>query len=168
MAPGRFERERKFLVRECPRDLRRFPHERIEQGYLATGSRAAGADQVRIRRTERGAVLSVKRGAGEVRWEAEVPLSASALRELWPMTKGRRLVKTRYVVPDAAGEIELDVYAGPLKGLVVAEVERSSTRELDRFTPPGWFGPEITRNRAYSNFRLAQVKHRSNIDRSGG
>jgi CYTH domain-containing protein len=164
MSAGRFERERKFLVRECPPDLQRFPHARIEQGYLATGHRGAGADQVRIRRTAKGAVLSVKRGAGAVRQETEVPLNASAARKLWPLTKGRRLVKTRYVLPDAAGTIELDVYAGPLKGLVVAEIERSSIRDLNRFAPPRWFGPEITRDQTYSNFRLAQTRQRPPID----
>ena len=88
------EREHKYLVRSLPSDLHEHPHELIEQGYLAVekGPREA---EVRIRKHSRQWVLTVKVGSGEVREEKEVPIPTSHARSLWPLTRGRRVKKTR-------------------------------------------------------------------------
>lgn len=148
------ERERKFLVDHVPAGLARFPHKQIQQGYLAIGP--VGPEEVRIRRAAGRTVLTVKRGAGETRQEVEVPLPTAAARKLWPLTKGRRLSKTRYELPGRGGLIQVDVYGGPLRGLVIAEVERHSVRALRQFRPPAWFGREVTGRKAFSNSNLAR------------
>ncbi len=48
---------------------------------------------------------------------------------------------------------EIDVYAGDLDGLIVAEVEMKSEKETPEI--PEWIGPELTGNPAYSNQALA-------------
>ncbi len=149
------EHERKFLIRRRPPGLSRCPRERIEQGYLAVGSRGGQDQEIRIRRTRQESVLTVKRGRGRTRQEIEVNLPAAAARELWPLTRGLRIVKTRYRVPHAGGGIEVDVYAGRLRGLMVAEVERESRSALRRFVAPSWLGREITGDRRYSNAWMA-------------
>jgi adenylate cyclase len=45
---------------------------------------------------------------------------------LWRLTVGRRLEKTRYRIPLGRLTIELDVFHGKLRGLIVAEVEFAS------------------------------------------
>jgi CYTH domain-containing protein len=148
------ERERKFLVRELPAKLARYPHRTIEQGYLAL---PAGADavEIRVRRAGRRDVLTVKKGRGESRLEREVPLSRDGARQLWPLTRGRRVRKVRYRIPYGDWVIELDVYAGNARGLSVAEVEFPSAASSARFRPPSWFGPEVTGQRRFANSRLA-------------
>lgn len=49
---------------------------------------------------------------------------------------------------------EVDVFQGPLAGLVIAEVELK--HELQAFTPPSWLGREITGDKRYSNESLAK------------
>jgi adenylate cyclase len=148
------EIERKFLVAEPPSDLSRWPSSAIEQGYLAV---ADNGTEVRVRRRDgRAAVLTVKSGGGRQRVEEEIEIEPERFERLWPLTEGRRIEKTRYEIPAADGAvIELDVYAGDLDGLVVAEVEFESDEKADAFGAPRWFGQEVTDDARYKNQRLA-------------
>jgi adenylate cyclase len=148
------EIERKFLVPAPPADLRRWPSTRIEQGYLAVD---ADGTEVRVRRRDGKATLTVKGGRGRSRVEAEIGIDAERFERLWPLTEGRRLEKTRSVIP-AAGDLELevDVYAGALAGLTVAEVEFAGEEQASAFEPPAWFGREVTDDARFKNQRLAR------------
>ena len=109
------EIERKFLVKRMPPDLKKFPHDLIEQGYLAIGR---GGLQVRLRK--KGSVLSLtyKQGTKTDREEREVRLSLEQFNTLWPATEGHRLTKVRYDVPWKNHTIEIDIYRGRHDGLV--------------------------------------------------
>lgn len=147
------EIERKFLVRELPPGLDRSQSTRIEQGYLAI---ADDGTEVRIRRRDGTAMLTVKGGRGRTRSEEELEIDAERFARLWPLTEGRRLEKTRHLIPAGAGlTIELDVYWGGLKGLIIAEVEFGSEDAADGFEPPEWFGPEVTDDARFKNQTLA-------------
>ncbi len=144
------ERERTFLVADMP-DL---PDEgtRIRQGYLAID----GDVQVRIRDREGvGRTLTVKGGRGGTRTEEEVPVDGERFERLWQITAGRRIEKTRYVIPVGGADAELDVFAGELAGLVLVEVELDSEEAMAAFEPPPWFGSEVTDDDGYSNASLA-------------
>ncbi len=147
------EIERKFLVDEFPSDGEGSPSTRIEQGYLAI---ADDGTEVRIRRRDEAASLTVKAGGGRSRLEEELVIDAERFARLWPLTEGRRLEKTRYLIP-GSGEltIELDVYSGALSGLMVAEVEFGSEDAADAFQPPDWFGAEVTEDGRFKNQTLA-------------
>jgi adenylate cyclase len=148
------EIERKFLVREFPSDLGRLRSSRIEQGYIAV---ADDGTEVRIRRRDEAAVLTVKSAGGRSRLEEEIEIDAERFERLWPLTEGRRLEKTRYLIPSDAGlTIELDVYSGGLTGLKVAEVEFGSEDAADAFEPPEWFGSEVTDDARFKNQNLAR------------
>jgi adenylate cyclase len=144
------EVERKFLVPDPP-DLDGAEADEIEQGYLATGTEG----EVRVRRKGEALVLTAKRGSGLSREEAEIGLDRDRFDELWPLTEGRRLHKRRHVIAHGDLKIEVDVYAGHLAGLVVAEIEFSSEKEARDFDPPGWLGDEVTGDRRYLNETLA-------------
>jgi CYTH domain-containing protein len=155
------EIERKFLVGEPPAELDRFPHAEIRQGYLAVDE---DGTEVRVRSRDGQAVLTAKQGAGRTRAEEELEIPPERFEALWALTEGRRVEKTRYLVPAgdagaagaAGGPIELDVYGGPLSGLVVAEVEFPDERAADAFEPPPWFGREVTDDPRFKNQRLAR------------
>ena len=144
------EVERKFLV-EQPPDLRHADAEEIDQGYLAIGSDG----EVRLRRKGEHLLLTVKRGGGLARDEAEVELDPEMFDRLWPLTEGRRLHKRRHLIAHGDLEIEVDVYAGELEGLAVAEIEFSSEDAARAFEPPDWLGDDVTGDPRYLNETLA-------------
>jgi adenylate cyclase len=146
------EIERKLLVEELPGDLDAWSAKRLEQGYLAITDEA----EIRIRRTDAAAWLTVKSSPGLSRVEEELALDAGAFERLWPLTEGRRLVKVRHTREDAPGVVfELDVYEGPLAGLATLEVEFASEDAARAWTPPAWAGREVTGDKAYANQTLA-------------
>jgi adenylate cyclase len=144
------EVERKFLVSEVP-SLDGAEADEILQGYLAIGSDG----EVRVRRKGDKLLLTAKRGSGISREEAEIELDRASFDGLWPLTEGRRLQKRRHVLPHGELKIELDVYAGELEGLVVAEVEFRSEEDANAFDPPDWLGEEVTGDHRYLNETLA-------------
>lgn len=149
------EIERKFLIKHLPVEMLRSRHYRIAQGYLANET---GGRHVRLRKKSRTASLTFKvnRGGGSSREEREIRLSALQFATLWPATAGRRLHKTRYLIPWRNLVIEIDVYHGRNRGVIVAEVEFPSLASCRKFRPPRWFGREVTGEKRYSNVRLAR------------
>src|SRR4051794_20672923 len=146
------EIERKFLVREPPADLDVYPVEHIEQGYLVL---EPGGGELRIRRSDGRAKLTLKQGSGLVRAEEELTLARDRFKRLWPLTAERRVVKSRYRVPDEAATIEVDVYAGRHTGLIVAEVEFASVEADEEFVRPAWLSEGLTGDDRYANRKLA-------------
>lgn len=147
------EIERKFLVEQLPAGYAIHPHKAIKQGYLTTGSEGV---EVRVRRKGDRFFLTVKKGVELVRQEAEIEISTDQFETLWPMTVGQRLEKVRYEIPYEGRFIELDLYEGGLSSLMTAEVEFPSVEASQQFTPPAWFGREITTDSRYLNSTLAR------------
>jgi adenylate cyclase len=150
------EIERKFILPGRPSDDRLGPGMQIRQGYVAEEDSV----EVRVRITDDASNLTVKAGSGLSRTEVEVAISAAQAEALWPHTAGRRIEKTRHrvVLDDDTPDIvaEVDVYAGTLDGLCVAEVEFTSEAVAASFDPPDWFGRELTGDPAWSNATLAR------------
>ena len=152
------EIERRFLVKNLPAGWRHRPHVRIDQGYFPVTSKDI---EIRLRRKQTSSCLTVKGGHGRTRLEEEVKLAREQFNSLWPLTRAARVSKTRYLIPNRANTIEMDVYRGAHKGLVTAEIEFRSRHESAAFVPPGWFGREITGEERFANRTLA----RSNLSR---
>lgn len=151
--PEHIEIERKFLVDEAPHDLEQHPADALQQGYLAV---APDGVEARIRRRGDRTSLTVKSGPGHVRVEEEIPIEPERFDAMWPLTEGRRVEKTRYLVPLPEGlTVELDIYAGDLDGLVTAEIEFPSMEASAAFEPPAWLGREITGDARFANQSLA-------------
>ena len=143
--PEGTEVERKFLVERLPEDLASYPSDQIAQGYLSIDPSGA---QVRLRRRGYHTLLTIKSGRGLARAEEEFVIDGPRFERLWPGTEGRRIEKTRYKLPlDGGLTLELDVFAGALEGLVMAEVEFDSVEAAHAFTPPDWLRPEVTEDR---------------------
>lgn len=147
------EIERKFLLRTLPPQLERAKGVPVAQGYLAI---EPGGLQVRLRKKGEAPWLTVKRGEGMVREEHEVELAPAQFEALWPLTAGRRLTKTRHVIPYGDLRIEVDIYTGANQGVVVAEVEFESEEAARSFIPPDWFAEDVSDRPEYSNRNLAR------------
>lgn len=146
------EIERKFLVDHAPIDPSSTPGETIWQGYLASENGV----EVRIRTRGDRAFLTVKKGAGIRRAEEEIEIDTERFERLWLPTDGRQLTKTRYRVPVGDLDAELDVYGGPLEGLMTVDGEFASEADADGFVAPEWFGPDISDDPRYRNRELAE------------
>ena len=150
------ERERKYLVDSQidPADVgaARGEGTELRQGYLAIDSGVA----VRVRDAgPKGCTLTIKAGGGAVRTELEWSIDRAIFEDAWALTGPRRVAKTRYRIPFGEHIIELDVFAGALDGLIVAEVEFDSDEAMAEFDPPDWFGPDLTDDMRYTNSSLA-------------
>jgi adenylate cyclase len=148
--PSGVEIERKFVVDRLPAGVG--DGERIEQGYLAIGDDGV---EVRVRRRGDHTVLTVKSGPGMMRTEEELAIDERRFDSLWPLTEGRRVSKTRHLVPLEGATVELDVYDGAHEGLLTAEIEFPSLEASEAFEPPAWLGREVTDDRRYANQALA-------------
>jgi len=149
--PTGIEIERKFLVERVPEGLD--AGEPIHQGYLAI---ADDGVEVRVRRRGEATVLTVKSGPAMVRTEEEFAIDERRFEALWELTNGRRLSKTRHLIPlDDGLTAELDVYAGAHEGLLTAEIEFPSLEASEAFTPPAWLGREVTGDKRFAAQALA-------------
>ena len=151
--PDLLEIERKFLVDGKPGGLAE--GDRIDQGYLAIGDDGV---EVRVRRRRDDMTLTIKSGPGMTRTEVELEIDAQRFDALWPLTEGRRVTKTRHLIPlDGDVTVELDVYSGAHDGLLTAEIEFPSVEASEAFEPPAWLGREVTGDGDYANQALAMT-----------
>lgn len=146
------EIERKFKINSLPPDCLSFPSVQIEQAYLCTDP------VVRIRREGDIFYLTYKSKGLLAREEYNLPLTEEAYTHLLAKADGRILTKRRFRIPIEGTDltIELDVFSGDYEGLVLAEVEFSSEEEALSFTPPSWFGEDVTFSGEYQNSRLSR------------
>ena len=149
------EIERKYKI-ECLNDLpenyRAFPCHAIEQAYLCTDP------VVRVRREDDSYYLTYKGKGLMTREEYNLPLNEQAYAHLLKKADGIILTKTRYLIPLEGSNhltIELDIFEGTYKGLILAEVEFPTEEEALTFTPPQWFGRDVTFSGEYQNSKLA-------------
>lgn len=147
------EIERRFLVRTLPPILDSTPCKSIEQGYYRADDHQS---LQRIRRIDGRCIHTIKHGKGLVRKEIEKEISEQEFNQLWLRTEGRRLRKKRYFLPFGEWRIELDVYEDALEGFFIAEVEFPSVEDSKNFTPPAWFGPEVTERDGFTNSHFAE------------
>ena len=145
------EIERKFLIKEMPKNLDCFPCRDLEQGYLCT------APVVRIRKDNDKYELTYKSKGLMVREEYNLPLTQSSYEHLKSKIDGNLITKKRYMIPFESYTIELDIFQGKLSPLVLAEVEFSSQEEALSFVPPSWFGEDVTLSKMYHNSALSKV-----------
>ena len=145
------EIERKYLIDCIPEHLTVTKTRSIEQGYLNT------APVVRIRKDNDDYELTYKSKGLMVREEYNMPLTKEAYEHLKTKIDGRLISKTRQEIPLEGGlTIELDIFHGDLAPLVLAEVEFPTEEAANAFTPPDWFGEDVTYSSKYHNSVLSQ------------
>lgn len=145
------EIERRFLIKDLPKDLDKYKNFEVTQGYLKTDD----GTSVRLREAGNKYFYTVKVGTGKVRDETEIEISNTLFNSLWHLTKGRRIHKTRHEISFNGSTIQLDIYKKKLEGLVTVEVEFKTLEECNAFNPPEWFGEEVTENKKFTNKNLA-------------
>lgn len=127
----------------------------IRQGYLSTNEPVV---RVRIASQEwpgtgvaarDKATITVKGPGLLTREEVESVVDLKFAADLFTMTIGRLVCKTRYRL----GRWEIDAFHGHLEGLVMAEIELNA--EDEKVDLPDWLTTEVTNDPRYSNVNLA-------------
>lgn len=152
-----YEIERKFLIKEMPPDLEKYPRLEIEQGYLST------KPVLRVRRENDNYYMTYKGKGYSLREEYNLPLTEETYDKLIKKADGVIITKERYNIPiensyeDSYDLIaQVDIFHGPHEGLRMVEVEFDTIEEEQSFTPPEWFGEEVTEDYKYSNSWLSE------------
>ena len=114
---------------------------------------------MRVRRSDDSFILTYKSKGLMSREEYNLPLTAESYEHLKAKADGNIISKKRYLIPLPGNlTIEQDVVAAPFEGLWLAEVEFPSEEQVNAFTPPEWFGEEVTWSSEYHNSTLSQKK----------
>lgn len=140
------EIERKFLVKKLPDNLEQYDYHDIEQAYLCT------EPVVRVRRQDSDFFLTYKSSGLMSHEEYNLPLNEKSYIHLLDKADGNILTKRRYLIPISESlTVELDIFSGVKKGLILAEVEFPTEDDALQFTPPEWLGEDVTFLPEYHN-----------------
>jgi CYTH domain-containing protein len=153
------EIERKFLVRDESWRSHVVRHVAIRDGLIAI----TDARKVRVRICDnRTATLTIKsrtESLANAEFEYGIPLKDA--EELMAHHCIRpELAKTRYFIPHAERMWQVDVYAGILDGVVLAEVELPT--ETTEVALPPWVGREVTGDPSYKKFNMVGTRSSAN------
>lgn len=158
------EIERKFTLKELPKNLESYPCHLIEQAYLNI------SPVIRVRREDDEYYLTYKGSGMLAREEHNLPLTKEAYYHLRDKADGKIISKKRYLIPllhpafregfptppaDYQLLIELDVFDPPFAPLIMAEVEFGSKEAAEAFVPPAWFDQDVTYQPEYHNSNMA-------------
>ena len=150
------EIERKFLVTD-PSVLEGRSGIPMEQGYLPVEDPVSV--RVRLSGSDDGdsAFLTIKQGrSARRRLEFEYPIPSADARALLAATCGEaRVRKTRYRVPWAGHDWEVDRFEDENAPLLLAEVELED--EASAVELPPWVGREVTDDVRLTNVRLCRM-----------
>lgn len=145
------EIERKFLVKKIPDNLDTYERIDMIQGYLNT------APVVRVRKENDDYVLTYKGSGLLSHSEYNLPLNKEAFDHLLKKCDGIIISKSRYKIPIENNlTAELDIFKGDLDSLKLVEVEFDSVEEANNFTPPEWFGEDVTTDGRYHNSYISK------------
>lgn len=154
-----FEFERKFIIREVkdlPFDLSKYSHSDIKQGFYS-----GLPSPLRIRKVNNEYTLTKKFVLGENKGqlrEETIPIKKSEFNTLFPIAY-KKIIKTRYIIPKEKLKIEVDIFKGKLKGLIVIKYEFLKKEEMENFIPPEYLGLEITQFKWATNSRLSLLTY---------
>jgi CYTH domain-containing protein len=141
------ELEKTYLAKHLPEDLQDFPVKEMIDIYIPSSS---AHPNLRIRKNgdkyEITRKIPVSEGDASKQTESTIPLSKEEFEEL-SLSKGKRVSKNRFIYPYEAKQIEIDVFQGPLFGLVLIDVEFETEKEKEEFIAPTFCLVEVTQEK---------------------
>lgn len=159
MKYARIERERRFLLGEPPEGLVARPYTLITDHYLPN-------TRLRLRRmtNEVGEVIALK--LTQKFGETAVPTQHTTITNIYlneteyqrlAQLGGDLLTKRRYRHASSEHTFSIDVFDGPLNGLILAEIEAQTDEHLQSIQLPDWAVAEVTNSAFFTGGNLAVV-----------
>ena len=147
------EIERKFLLANDDWKREVIKSEHLRDGLISR----FGEGKVRVRLTESSASITIKgprEGISRLEFEWEIA-RADAEQMLQTLCLGDPVLeKIRHTVPFGGVDWTIDVYMGPLTGVVFAEVELEHPDQHPQLPP--WVGEEVTNDSRFEKGNLAR------------
>lgn len=135
------ERERVFLVKELPADIGKYIPTPISVGDFFESN---SSDALKIRQKgDNYHLIKKETNTAHERVEHIINIKEGEFNVLIKCTVQSHR-KNRYIYPYGKYMCEIDYYLDRLDGYVRAEVEFNNDEDMLNFTPPEWFGDEIT------------------------
>ena len=149
------EIERKFILTEEVHQViqsKMLKSHHIIQYYVKVGD-----EEERYRRQDDLYYHTIKRrvDSGLQREEIETSCTKDDFEANKVNKMGNIVEKERYILHYGEHKIEIDVYGGALKGLIIGEVEFQIKEEAYSFKQPYYCGTEVTYDKRYKNQSLA-------------
>ena len=155
------EIERKYLIKNLPFNLNDYTCLEMEQAYIFTNP------VIRVRRkstvsatqeTMYKYILTLKSSGILSRQEYELELDKDAYCNLIKKAEGNVISKKRYLIPlDNNLTLELDVFDGVFKGLVIGEIEFPDEETSKKYNPPEYLFREVTFDTRFHNSTLSTM-----------
>lgn len=154
----RVERERRFLLERLPEGLDlKADHAQITDNYI-TGTR------LRLRKSRRVSTNEWTLKLTQKYTPAPPDFSRTLITSIYlneyeyetlSVFEGNELRKNRYPFEHEGRKYSIDVFLGPLRGLILAETDFDTDEELEAFAPPPFAFLEVTREEMFTGARLA-------------
>jgi CYTH domain-containing protein len=164
-APGvsryaRLERERRYLLRELPPGLKLSdPHTQITDNYV-TGTRLR-LRKVRVPETNEWTLKLTQKHTPSPPDFSRALITNMYLSpyeyEVLSVFEGNELRKNRYPFEHGGRLYSVDVFLGPLRGLVLAETDFETDEEMDAFPAPAFAHADVTRDELFTGGRLFEL-----------
>lgn len=157
---ARVERERRYLLKELPPGLKLSDsHTQITDNYL-TGTRLR-LRKVRDPRTNEWTLKLTQKHAPAAPDFSRTLITNIYLSpyeyEVLSVFEGNELRKNRYPYEHEGRLYAIDVFLGPLRGLILAEADFDTDVELEAFPPPSFAHLDITRDELFTGARLVEL-----------
>lgn len=131
----------------------------IKQAYISTNP------VLRIRQQNEEYIFTFK-GRGKLkRVEFEEKISKEEFQNLYSKIEGNPITKKRYFLKTPCGNTaHLDIYEDIFEGFLNVEVEFDDINSANNFTPPDWFGEDVTKKPEYTNAYMSEfgIKQQKN------
>ena len=149
------EIEKKYKIKQLPKNLEKYEKIEIEQAYLVNRSKIT----VRVRKyNEDKFILSYKmkkkKSTSEISVcdEVELELTEESYEHLKEKHDGRILQKTRYIIPlNDELKVEIDRFKDFFNGVCFAEIEFKSEEQAKEYKIPDWLGEDISTEKRVKN-----------------
>ena len=156
----RVERERRYLLQGLPPGLKLSdPHTQITDNYV-TGTRLR-LRKVREPRTNEWTLKLTQKHAPDPPDFSRTLITNIYLSpyeyEVLSVFEGNELRKNRYPYEHEGRTYSVDVFLGPLRGLVLAETDFEDDAELDAFPKPSFAHADVTRDELFTGARLVEL-----------
>lgn len=153
MENKKYEIEKKYLVKYLP-DINNLKKYKIIQAYISR------EPVLRIRQKNDEFFFTFKGKGFLKRVEFEEKITKYEFENLLKKIEGNIIEKNRYIYPLANNLIaEIDIFEKPFNDICIVEVEFNEESQIQNFTPPDWFGQDITEDFRYTNSYMSNVEN---------
>jgi CYTH domain-containing protein len=154
---GRIERERKFLLRELPEPLTRASeHKQIWDNYI-TNTRIR-LRKVRLPQTKEYVLKLTQKYPIDPNDLSRCFITNTYLSayeyEVLSVFEGNEIRKNRYPFEYEGRQFSIDVFIGPLWGLILAETSFETDEEMNAFKMPPFAAREVTQDARFTGGKL--------------